>query len=257
MSKERATEEESLAGDGNKDNREKSLKQLRPESFSSPTSTSIPKVGCLSIDEAEYTDHGDKKKGSSEEKRLSRIMANRRSARESRERRKRIQAKLESSISTLTSEHAELIRQNEELRSELKEMLAERVRETTAVNLNHYSRQTGPFHLASLQPTASHQVSTNAVNIGQVGPLSLSQQLGLAVPQHNIGSNHQVIAPPDASAAMIQQDVVNVALNSIYSSAVALTSQGALAPACDASTTAALAAYYPDVTSSKFDLSRS
>uniref|UniRef100_A0A7S4MBP8 BZIP domain-containing protein n=1 Tax=Odontella aurita TaxID=265563 RepID=A0A7S4MBP8_9STRA len=54
-----------------------------------------------------------------EEKRFARLMANRRSARESRERKKRLQADLEASIVVLASRHDELERENRELKAKI------------------------------------------------------------------------------------------------------------------------------------------
>lgn len=69
------------------------------------------------------TYQGRKRKNVVDEKRMKRIMANRRSARESRERRKVLQAKLEESVSKLSSDHAKLLRENDQLRKQIKGMI--------------------------------------------------------------------------------------------------------------------------------------
>ena len=64
-----------------------------------------------------------KKMRSAGEKKRDRILANRRSAKESRERRKKLIQGLEESVSSLTSENAVLSRENENLRWQLETMM--------------------------------------------------------------------------------------------------------------------------------------
>jgi hypothetical protein len=60
---------------------------------------------------------------STDDKKLKRIMANRRSARESRERRRSLLSNLESSVEILSKENASLVRENGELRKQLARLL--------------------------------------------------------------------------------------------------------------------------------------
>ena len=60
-----------------------------------------------------------KRQRSKEEKKMDRILANRRSARESRERRKLLQNSLESSVSLLTKENAYLTKENDILKNQM------------------------------------------------------------------------------------------------------------------------------------------
>mmetsp|Transcript_42245 Transcript_42245/g.78207 ORF Transcript_42245/g.78207 Transcript_42245/m.78207 type:complete len:186 (-) Transcript_42245:81-638(-) len=72
------------------------------------------------------TEHGLKRKRerTAEEKRLDRIMANRRSARESRERRKLLMENLEGKVNTLKNENDKLARENGILRGKLSALMA-------------------------------------------------------------------------------------------------------------------------------------
>uniref|UniRef100_A0A7S1ZUB9 BZIP domain-containing protein n=1 Tax=Ditylum brightwellii TaxID=49249 RepID=A0A7S1ZUB9_9STRA len=58
-----------------------------------------------------------------EDKKMKRIMANRRSARESRERRKHLEKNLNSAISKLTKDISQLEQENEELRRKIKTVI--------------------------------------------------------------------------------------------------------------------------------------
>mmetsp|Transcript_46898 Transcript_46898/g.69735 ORF Transcript_46898/g.69735 Transcript_46898/m.69735 type:complete len:181 (-) Transcript_46898:231-773(-) len=58
-----------------------------------------------------------------EEKKMKRVMANRRSARESRERRKKLLTNLEASVEILSKENASLVRENSDLRKQLQLLL--------------------------------------------------------------------------------------------------------------------------------------
>ena len=60
-----------------------------------------------------------KRQRTKEEKKMDRILANRRSARESRERRKLLQNNLESSVCLLTKEHADLTKENGILKNQM------------------------------------------------------------------------------------------------------------------------------------------
>ena len=64
-----------------------------------------------------------KKVQTAEEKKKNRLLANRRSARESRERRKNLQNGLETSVASLTQMHATLVEENDSLKSQLASMI--------------------------------------------------------------------------------------------------------------------------------------
>ena len=74
----------------------------------------------MNDDEVEETGPGEKRK---EVRRLRRVMANRRSAKESRERRKKLLSDLQCSVDALTSENSNLARDNLSMRQELGQLL--------------------------------------------------------------------------------------------------------------------------------------
>eukprot|EP00566_Odontella_aurita_P026289 CAMPEP_0113550582 /NCGR_PEP_ID=MMETSP0015_2-20120614/14062_1 /TAXON_ID=2838 /ORGANISM="Odontella" /LENGTH=186 /DNA_ID=CAMNT_0000451405 /DNA_START=317 /DNA_END=877 /DNA_ORIENTATION=- /assembly_acc=CAM_ASM_000160 len=75
---------------------------------------------CNSIDDIREK----KRQRTTEEKRIDRVMANRRSAKESRERKKKLTENLESSVQTLSNKNLALERENEKLRAELSMLMA-------------------------------------------------------------------------------------------------------------------------------------
>ena len=68
---------------------------------------------------ASSTNHNEKRRKTQEEKKMDRILANRRSARKSRERRKKLQENLELSVSYLSKQNEELSKENELLKQEM------------------------------------------------------------------------------------------------------------------------------------------
>mmetsp|Transcript_14699 Transcript_14699/g.24905 ORF Transcript_14699/g.24905 Transcript_14699/m.24905 type:complete len:159 (-) Transcript_14699:105-581(-) len=88
---------------------------------------------------------GSKGRMSTDEKKLKRIMANRRSARESRERRKKLLMNLETSVDILSKENANLVRENNELRQQLASLLPQA---QTSLSMQGLSM---PQHLQSMQ----------------------------------------------------------------------------------------------------------
>uniref|UniRef100_A0A7S2EVR9 BZIP domain-containing protein n=1 Tax=Trieres chinensis TaxID=1514140 RepID=A0A7S2EVR9_TRICV len=120
------------------------------------------------------TYQGRKRKNVVDDKRMKRIMANRRSARESRERRKVLQEKLEESVSKLSSDHAKLHRENEQLRKQIKEMIEAKKEEedigslpgTSYLEERHQKEETvvsqgveASASINSLDPLPDHQGS--------------------------------------------------------------------------------------------------
>ena len=65
------------------------------------------------------TDQNEKRRKTQEEKKMDRILANRRSARKSRERRKKLQENLELSVAYLTKQNQDLTNENELLKQEM------------------------------------------------------------------------------------------------------------------------------------------
>lgn len=63
------------------------------------------------------------KKNGVNDKSMKRILANRRSAKASRERRKHLEAELQASVAKLSSDHANLLRENQELHKRMREMI--------------------------------------------------------------------------------------------------------------------------------------
>jgi hypothetical protein len=86
------------------------------QATSSDRRDSIPdSTGPSSSDEG--TDRG--RDDQTEEKKMKRVLANRRSARESYQRRKKMFSDLESAVTTLTKENAELVEENKKLRCQV------------------------------------------------------------------------------------------------------------------------------------------
>jgi bZIP transcription factor len=73
--------------------------------------------------DVEDDNDSDKRHSSTDEKKMKRVMANRRSARESRERRKSLLSNLEASVDILSKENANLVRENSELRKQLARLM--------------------------------------------------------------------------------------------------------------------------------------
>ena len=99
-----------------------------PSMTSTPTNMMTPKVE-KEITQTEastfsFVSDNDKnrengRKLTSDQKKLKRIMANRRSAKESRERRKRLMSNLEVSVDLLSKENAALMKENNDLKRQL------------------------------------------------------------------------------------------------------------------------------------------
>ena len=108
-----------------------------------------------------------KEKLAADQKKLKRVMANRRSARESRERRKKLLSNLETSVDILSKENANLMRENNELRQQLASLLPQ---------------AHGSFPLQGLglsQDLHSLQASLGAAPVGMSAPLQTQQLLQL------------------------------------------------------------------------------
>mmetsp|Transcript_5764 Transcript_5764/g.9986 ORF Transcript_5764/g.9986 Transcript_5764/m.9986 type:complete len:190 (-) Transcript_5764:266-835(-) len=118
-----------------------------------------------------------------EEKKIDRIMANRRSAKESRERRKKLMENLESTVETLTKENEALARENEKLRAELSTLMAVHVQgqniqqqapavPSTTPGLFHLGRHGIPqlqgvpqIHQAQPRMSLQQELNLNGLNI--------------------------------------------------------------------------------------------
>lgn len=142
-----------------------------------------------------------------ESKKLRRIMANRRSARESRERRKKLLSKLQSSVDALSADNRLLVSENARLRAQVKDLTEQLLyvnanrqqsdlnfqmnaqqQQHQRLNLQMNSQQpslnlqmnTEPKNLNLLmnaqQPNLNHQMNTMHSNM-PMGSLNLEQQL--------------------------------------------------------------------------------
>uniref|UniRef100_A0A7S2AB51 BZIP domain-containing protein n=1 Tax=Trieres chinensis TaxID=1514140 RepID=A0A7S2AB51_TRICV len=132
------------------------LNQL-PHSQTVPTASPVPAPDLSGI---VSTYQNKKTKTAVDDKRMKRIMANRRSARESRERRKVLQVKLEASVSKLSSDHAKLLRENEELHRRIKDMIQAKKDEENSESLPKPTYPQG--WLAQPNPAVNDGVSSSA-----------------------------------------------------------------------------------------------
>ena len=118
--------------------------------------------------DVEDDNDSDKRHTSTDEKKMKRVMANRRSARESRERRKSLLSNLEASVDILSKENANLVRENSELRKQLARLMPQ-------ANL-------GMFNQQHMQPQGfsamyANQMRPNAQQTAQLLQLQKEQQL--------------------------------------------------------------------------------
>lgn len=107
-------------------------------------SQGIPEKGTVRLVSDDDTKTG-KERLATDDKKMKRIMANRRSARESRERRKKLLMNLETSVDILSKENANLVRENNELRQQLASLLPQA---QTSLSMQGLAM---PQHLQSMQ----------------------------------------------------------------------------------------------------------
>ena len=119
------------------------------------------------------------KKRTQAEKKMDRILANRRSARRSRERRKKLQHNLEISVAFLTRQNEELARENTNLKGEL----------TVLINL--VNQMIGKRGLnAPAATTTSSDIATTMAILNQVGSQgTVIDRLRMATPTPSNGAN--------------------------------------------------------------------
>mmetsp|Transcript_19476 Transcript_19476/g.29574 ORF Transcript_19476/g.29574 Transcript_19476/m.29574 type:complete len:182 (-) Transcript_19476:198-743(-) len=137
-----------------------------------------------SLEEDELANEpASKRPRTEEQKRMERILANRRSARESRERKKRLQSKLEESVAALTRENAELLKQNEALRGQLNMMKELHSQNRQVVHPPARTPPAGNNHLlGGLQPPSSSDIDLllsygSGAGANHIQQLRLMQQL--------------------------------------------------------------------------------
>jgi bZIP transcription factor len=119
-------------------------------------------------DDEEDDTNPNKRQLSAEDKKMKRIMANRRSARESRERRKSLLSNLEASVEILSKENASLVRENGELRKQLTRLMP-------PSNLGMFNQQQmQPQGLAALY---GNQMRPHAQQNAQLMQLQKEQQI--------------------------------------------------------------------------------
>lgn len=103
---------------GNSDSKNSSLSTLQlKDNLVEPANSSA--ASSLVQERTDGEDDGDDNGEESDAKKMKRVLANRRSARESYQRRKKMFSELESAVTTLTKENAELAEENKKLRRQV------------------------------------------------------------------------------------------------------------------------------------------
>lgn len=129
----------------------------------------------------------NKRSKTQEEKKLDRILANRKSARRSRERRKQLQDNLEKSVFLLTSQNEDLSRQNDQLKQEVRNLMT---------LLNEKNLRSSP----SPAPIAMPATADNA----------FCQELLLRMAASNAGGGNNLLsADPNNYAAVLATTLQN------------------------------------------------
>ena len=113
-------------------------------------------------DMADYELDPDKRR---EARKLRRVMANRRSARESRERRKKLLTDLQDSVESLTAENASLTKENLALRKELASLL----QQSGLAGVNGGNLSNLALQLQPPQPVTSASQGPDADNSNSAG----------------------------------------------------------------------------------------
>jgi bZIP transcription factor len=127
--------------------------------------------------EREESDHSDSEECGS--KKMKRILANRKSARESYQRRKRMFSELETTVTTLTKSNTELMRENQSLRQEIM-ALRQQLGVSNAINTrmgdNMDRVATLPLSNHQFRTVASHPVPFQDTRVNQVQQMGIPPQ---------------------------------------------------------------------------------
>ena len=128
------------------------------------------KRSCSNVSDVEADDDSNPKKRhvSMDDKKMKRVMANRRSARESRERRKNLLSNLEASVEALSRDNANLTRENNELRKQLARLMPQ-------PTLSMFNPQQMPSQ--GLSALYANQLRPSAQQTAQLLQIQKEQQL--------------------------------------------------------------------------------
>ncbi len=149
--------------------------------------------GTFSTDIFSSTDTAEPS-GVPESNKLRRIMVNRRSARESRERRKKLLSKLQSSVDALSADNRLLVAENAQLRAQVKDLTEQLLyvnanRQEKDLNFQMSAQQQPRQNqqMNALEPSLNLQMNTEQRNVNHM--MSAQQQPNLNLQMNTMNSN--------------------------------------------------------------------